>query len=199
MPRRKVILEAGNYYHVYNRGNNHQLIFLERENYLYFLRQLQTRLVSMGVDVIAYCLMPNHYHLLVFLQTEDFSKLMQGFSLAYTKAINKRYQRDGSLFQGRFNGIRVDSDEYLLSLTRYIHLNPVRANLVENAEDWEFSSYQEYINLRQGDLLKLDEMRSFFNSIEDYRSFVEDGTISEKSIQHFTFEEKPGFFKKPGF
>ena len=199
MPRRKVILEAGNYYHVYNRGNNHQLIFLERENYLYFLRQLQTRLVSMGVDVIAYCLMPNHYHLLVFLQTEDFSKLMQGFSLAYTKAINKRYQRDGSLFQGRFNGIRVDSDEYLLSLTRYIHLNPVRANLVENAEDWEFSSYQEYINLRQGDLLKLDEMRSFFNSIEDYRSFVEDGTISEKSIQHFTFEEKPGFLKKPGF
>ncbi len=189
MPRRKVILKPGNYYHVYNRGNNRQLIFLERENYLYFLRQLQARLVDQGVDVIAYCLMPNHYHLLVFLQTEDFSKLMQGFSLAYTKAINKRYQRDGSLFQGRFNGIRVDSDEYLLTLTRYIHLNPVRANLVENAEDWEFSSYQEYIKLRQGNLLKLDEMRSLFGSTEGYRSFVEDGTISEKSIHHLTFDE----------
>jgi REP element-mobilizing transposase RayT len=189
MPRRQVVLQAGNYYHVYNRGNNRQLIFLERENYLYFLRQLQARLISKGVDIVAYCLMPNHYHLLVYLQTDDFSKLMQAFALCYTKAINKRHHQKGSLFQGPFNAIRVNSDEYLATLTRYIHLNPVRANLVEKAEEWEFSSYQEYIKLRQSNLLSLNEMRSPFDTAEDYRSFVEDATISDKPIQHLTFED----------
>ena len=189
MPRRQVILRAGNYYHVYNRGNNRQLIFLERENYLYFLRQLQARLISKGVDIVAYCLMPNQYHLLVYLQTDDFSKLMQAFSLCYTKAINKRHNQSGSLFQGHFNAVRVNSDEYLLTLTRYIHLNPVRANLVDKAEDWDFSSYQEYIQLRQGNLPSQNEMRSLLNDIEDYRFFVEDGTISEKLIQHLIFED----------
>ncbi len=68
--------------------------------------------------------MPNHYHLLVYLKTDRFSKLMQAFTLSYAKAINKRYQRVGSLFQGRFEAINVDREEYLLHLTRYIHLNP---------------------------------------------------------------------------
>ncbi|WP_254175061.1 transposase [Planktothrix pseudagardhii] len=88
MPRRQVIFQAGNYYHVYNRGNNRQLIFFERDNYIYFLRQLRNHLITNGVDIIAYCLMPNHYHLLVYLQTDNFSELMQSFSLSYTKAIN---------------------------------------------------------------------------------------------------------------
>jgi putative transposase len=134
MPRREVIFQSGNYYHVYNRGNNRQLIFFERDNYTYFLRQLRTHLINRGVDIIAYCLMPNHYHLLVYLKNEYFSKLMQAFTLSYAKAINQRYKRVGSLFQGRFQAIHVDKDEYLLNLTRYIHLNPVEANLVEKAE-----------------------------------------------------------------
>jgi REP element-mobilizing transposase RayT len=93
MPRPEVIFQAGNYYHVYNRGNNRQLIFFERDNYIYFLRQLRTHLINRGVDIIAYCLMPNHYHLLVYLKTEHFSKLMQAFTLSYAKAINQRYNR----------------------------------------------------------------------------------------------------------
>ncbi len=185
MPRREVILQAGNYYHVYNRGNNRQLIFFERDNYIYFLRQLRHHLINRGVDIIAYCLMPNHYHLLVYLKTEHFSKLMQAFSLSYAKAINKRYKKVGSLFQGRFQAIYVDKDEYLLNLTRYIHLNPVEANLVEKAEDWEFSSYQEYVDLRRGSLPKLDGVRS---SAAAYRDFLE-ATIRDKLIQHLTFEE----------
>ncbi len=188
MPRRQVILQAGNYYHIYNRGNNRQLIFFERENYIYFLRQLRNHLIAHGVDIIAYCLMPNHYHLLVYLNTNRFSNLMQAFTLSYTKAIGKRYQRVGSLFQGRFQGINVDTEEYLLHLTRYIHLNPVCANIVEKAEDWEFSSYQEYIDLRQGSLPKIDGVRSQFNSASAYRYFLEDLT-SDKLIQHLTFEE----------
>ena len=188
MPRRQVILQTGNYYHVYNRGNDRQLIFFERENYIYFLRLLRHHLITNGVDIIAYCLMPNHYHLLVYLTTERFSKLMQSFTLSYVKAINKRYDKVGSLFQGRFQAIHVDREEYLLHLTRYIHLNPVCANIVKKAEDWEFSSYQEYIDLRHGNLPKIDGVRSQFNSADTYRNFLEDLT-SDRSIQHLTFEE----------
>ncbi|MEG3861282.1 transposase [Microcoleus sp. herbarium12] len=188
MPRRQVILQAGNYYHVYNRGNNRQLIFFERENYIYFLRLLRKHLITHGVDILAYCLMPNHYHLLVYLKTNRFSNLMQAFTLSYAKAINKRYQRVGSLFQGRFEAIHVDTEEYLLHLTRYIHLNPVCANIVKKAEDWEFSSYQEYLDLRQSSLPKIDGVRSQFQSADAYRYFLEDLT-SDKLIQHLTFEE----------
>ena len=186
MPRREVIFETGNYYHVYNRGNNRQLIFFERDNYVYFLRKLRTHLIHRGVDIIAYCLMPNHYHLLVHLKTEHFSNLMQAFTLSYTKAINQRYKRVGSLFQGRFQAIHVDKEEYLLNLTRYIHLNPVEANLVDKAEDWEFSSYQEYIDLRQGSLPKWDGLG--FLSPAAYRYFLEDVNIENVS-KNLTFEE----------
>ncbi len=189
MPRRQVIFQADNYYHIYNRGNNRQLIFFERDNYLYFLRQLKKHLIPNSVDIIAYCLMPNHYHLLVYLKTDHFSKLMQAFSLSYTKAINKRHERLGSLFQGRFQAIHVDGEEYLLHLTRYIHLNPVKANLVEKAEDWEFSSYQEYIDLRKGSLPKIDIIRSQFHSADDYSKFVEDWRL-DKLIDGLTFEEQ---------
>jgi putative transposase len=188
MPRRQVILQAGNYYHVYNRGNNRQLIFFERENYIYFLRLLRKHLITHGVDIIAYCLMPNHYHLLVYLKTNRFSNLMQAFTLSYAKAINKRYQRVGSLFQGRFEAIHVDTEEYLLHLTRYIHLNPVCGNIVDKAENWEFSSYQEYVDLRQGSLPKIDGVRSQFYSADAYRYFLEDLT-SDRLIQHLTCEE----------
>ena len=188
MPRREVILQAGNYYHIYNRGNNRQLIFFEQANYIYFLRQLRNHLITNGVDIIAYCLMPNHYHLLVYLKTYRFSKLMQSFTLSYVKAIGKRYHRVGSLFQGRFQAIHVDREEYLLHLTRYIHLNPVSAKIVEKAEHWEFSSYQEYIDLRRESVAKIDEVRSQFQSAEAYRYFLEDLT-SDKLIHHLTFEE----------
>ena len=143
MPRRDVNLLTNNYYHIYNRGNNRQLIFFEKENYVYFLTKLRA-IFNNEVQVISYCLMPNHYHLLVYLKTEDFSRIMQKFSIAYTKAINKRFNRVGALFQGQFKAINVKTDEYLLHLSRYIHLNPVRANLVKSAQDWQFSSREGY-------------------------------------------------------
>ncbi|NET57848.1 MAG: transposase [Symploca sp. SIO2E6] len=155
---------------------------------IYFLQLLRKHLIAHHVDIVAYCLMPNHYHLLVYLKTERFSKLMQAFSLSYAKAINKRYQRVGSLFQGRFQAIHVEQEEYLLHLTRYIHLNPVQASLVKKAEDWEFSSYQEYIDLRQGSLPQIDGVRSQFPSADAYRYFLEDLT-SDRLIDNLTFEE----------
>lgn len=84
--------------------------------------------------------MPNHYHFLVRLQKDDLSFNMQRFTLSYAKAMNRRYELCGSFFQGRFQAILVEQADYLLTLTRYIHLNPVKAGFVDRPEDWEFSS-----------------------------------------------------------
>ncbi len=189
MPPRKVEFHTGHYYHLYNRGNNFQSVFFERENYLHFLRLLRQHLMGEALDVIAYCLMPNHYHLLVNLKTDALSKKMQPFLLAYTKAINKRYERVGSLFQGRFQGIHVDSNAYLLHLVQYIHLNPVKAGFVKAPEAWEFSSYREYVGLRDGTLPKMDAVRSQFTSAEAYCRFVKAHDENHSMIKHLTIDE----------
>lgn len=189
MPRRARKLVPGQYYHLYNRGNNHQSIFFERKSYLYFLKQFRYYLTEQAVHAIAYCLMPNHYHFLIYLRDDSLSAAMQKLSLSYTNAINRRYGRCGSLFQGRFNTVIVDSDEYLLNLTRYIHLNPVKARLVLRPEDWEFSSYREYVELRQGMLPKLDAVRQQVGTAQAYRTFVE--TLDkepQRSIQHLMLD-----------
>ena len=189
MPRRARNLEPGNYYHLYNRGNNCQNIFFERDNYLYFLRQFRYYVAETAVQVVAYCLMPNHYHILIYLQEDSLSAAMHRFTMSYTKAINRRYQKCGSLFQGRFQTLHVDSDDYLLHLTRYIHLNPIKAGFVKKPEDWEFSSYHEYVGIRQGTLPKTDYVYERFGTQQDYRQFVElPGATTHPSIQHLTFE-----------
>src|SRR5258708_25638612 len=99
MPRRTVPLIAGHYYHLYNRGNNRAPIFFEQENYFFFLRQLREYVVQEDAHVIAYVLMPNHYHLLVQARTDRLSHAMQLFGISYTKAINKRFDRVGAVFQ----------------------------------------------------------------------------------------------------
>ncbi len=173
MPKRKTPFLPGQYYHLYNRGNNREKIFFERENYLFFLRRFRHYLVRDTLEINAYCLMPNHYHFLVHLRKNNFSQKMQAFTLSYTKAMNKRYRRCGSIFQGRFQAILVDSDTYVLQLSRYIHLNPVKAGLVQRPEDWEFSSYLEYVGLRQGTLPRLDGVLGQVGSVQAYRGFVE--------------------------
>lgn len=151
MPLRPIELRAGYYYHLYNRGVNYQPIFFTPANWLFFIKQLRQYGQPESVSMIAYCLMPNHYHFLVYVKADDFSqKVMQPFGVSYTKAINKQEKRVGSLFQGPFKVKLVDTDEYLLHLSRYIHLNPVFAKLVDHPAKWKFSSYQDYIGLRSG-------------------------------------------------
>src|SRR5690348_147026 len=106
MPYRDVPLRVGEYYHIYNRGVNREATFFERENYAFFLRKLREFVTHHGegsaADVIAYCLMPNHYHLLVMVKSDQFSSSMRSFGQAYVQAINRRYQRTGPLFESRF-------------------------------------------------------------------------------------------------
>ena len=205
MPRRDVPLVAGEIYHLYNRGNNRQDIFMERENYLFFLRRIRTYLVGQTSEVsetsevwpawttiIAYCLMPNHFHMLVRPHDDQLSRRMQRLLISYTKAMNRRYERVGALFQGQFRAVHVDRDPYLLHLSRYVHLNPVVAELAERPQDWEFSSYRDIAGLRQGTLPKPDIVLSQFPDPGAYQAFVESYEPGDGApIAHLLFDEPP--------
>ena len=114
---------------------------------------------------------------------------MQPFLLAYTNAFNKRYGRIGALFQGRCKARYVGKNEYLLHLSRYIHLNPVTAGLVKKAENWEFSSYRDYLGLRTGSILNPKIVLDQFHFPEEYRDFVEEALeIQEPGLNDLLFE-----------
>ena len=172
---RKVPFESGQYYHIYNRGNKKESIFLGRDNYLFFLRRLQQGIQKRDITVLAYCLMPNHFHLILKESSgHSISELMLSLQTSYSKAINKRTHRVGHLFQGTFKDKCIGKTEYLVHLSRYIHLNPTLAGLVDLPEDWEFSSYRDYIRLRQGTLVEKETILSEFDDAESYRKFVMD-------------------------
>lgn len=144
------MLQPGQYYHIYNRGNNRENIFVEERNYPYFL-SLYSRHIAPVADTFAYCLMKNHFHLLIrvkepsrFDSTPRHLHPSQAFSNlfnAYAKAMNKAYGRTGSLFQDRFRRIVVTSEHYRRRLIVYIHLNPQYHGFVDNFRDWPWSSY----------------------------------------------------------
>jgi REP element-mobilizing transposase RayT len=184
MPRRTVPFLPDQYYHFYNRGNNRQVIFFERDNYLYFLKGMKKYLRE-KVDILAYSLMPTHYHILgrVRSKTSEFlknsevssvevSKAMMQLGVSYTKAINKRFDRVGSLFQGQFQGKPIQHYNHLLNLCLYIHANPVKDGLVALPENWEFSNYLEWMNLREGTLVNREFICENFGTPEEYKTLV---------------------------
>jgi putative transposase len=173
MPRRATPLIAGETYHVYNRGHNRSPIFFDVENYAFFLRRLREYVASRHAVMIAYVLMPNHYHLLVRSASDELSHAMQLLSISYTKAVNTRWARTGGLFEGAFKARRVTGDEDLLHLSRYIHLNPVRAGLAHSAEAWPYSRYLDYVGQRSGTLSEVQGVLCHFRDRQDYRHFVD--------------------------
>ena len=184
------------YYHLFNRTNNEEALFRSEENYLYFLKKYRYYLDEY-FETVGYCLMPTHFHFLVRVKEikredglhfgggvhlEDYSRVISdkiGILLSsYTKAINKRFNRHGSLFQNHTNAKPVPSDRYLITLLTYIHQNPVRSDLVEKAEEWKFSSYQDYMDMRKGTLpsremimgmIKKEELRDLTYTLIHYK------------------------------
>jgi REP element-mobilizing transposase RayT len=138
---------AGALYHVTSRGDRREDIFEDDEDRGRFLSVLAECVGRFNWVVHAYCLMSNHYHLLVETVEGNLSKGMRQLNGVYTQASNRRHGRVGHLFQGRFKAILVDRDAYLLELSRYIVLNPVRARMVVQPEDWAWSSYRPTLGL----------------------------------------------------
>ncbi|MCX6038134.1 MAG: transposase [Chloroflexi bacterium] len=175
MPYRITPFVEGQFYHIYNRGSGRQPIFFEEENYRYLLRLFKKYTRTTGITVIAYCLMPNHYHFLVRQDGESPAGLLfQRVFNAYSKAVNKKYGRAGTLFQGRYRCILLDKTSHLFHLCRYIHANPVVAGLVATPEQWDFSNYREWISSRDGTLCDADFVRTNFGTASEYAEFVQD-------------------------
>jgi REP element-mobilizing transposase RayT len=165
-----VPLQLGCYYHIYNRGNNRENLFLEERNYRHFLK-LYARYVAPVADTYAYCLLKNHFHVLVRIKdvaeqgqpgkllnpSQQFGHLFN----AYSKAINKAYRRTGSLFEHPFERIKVTSEPYLFRLVTYIHHNPQTHGLIADFRDWPYSSYHALRSTRPTDLRR-DEVLAWF-------------------------------------
>jgi len=174
MPRRTIQYAPGHFYHLYNRGARRLSIFREPDNYLFVLKQIGRYTGELGLAVIAYCLLPNHYHLLVRQDGEQSAGLLptRVFN-SYSKAYNKRYGHAGTLFADRYRAVHVERDGQLLHLCRYIHANPVKHG-IRRGQDWPYSNFAEWAGTRQGTLVDREFVCGNFASGDEYRAFVMD-------------------------
>lgn len=195
MPYRIIPFVSDYFYHIFNRGTEKRQIFESNRDRSRFLKTIQyyqyegpkprfskffiSNLQKFSpdrkiVEIVSYCLMPNHFHLLIKqLKEGGISEFMSKFSNSYTKYFNTKYKRVGALLQGQFKAVLVESDEQLLHLSRYIHLNPLSSFLVKNLDQYQWSSYSEYINGTKG-ICSKEDVASFFKTPQDYKQFVLD-------------------------
>lgn len=185
MPGRNIYKDyvPENYYHIYNRGVNKQQIFRDEDDYVVFLSLLKRYLggeesKTLGgrihpsfineVELLAFCLMPTHFHLLIFQHNEIGMKdLLKSLGVSYAMYFNKRYKRKGPVFEQRYRASRISDDSYLLHISRYIHLNP------DDYSRWSWSSLPYYLGKKKSEWLKPDRILEMFEA-EDYLEFVKD-------------------------
>ena len=180
MARSLRITYPGAYYHVTSRGNEQKEVFKSHKDRVKFLDYLDSATERYGAIIHAYCLMSNHYHLLLETPNGNLSQIMRHINGAYTTYFNIESKRAGHLFQGRFKAILIEADAYAAELSRYIHLNPVRAGVVEEPGEYPWSSFNSYVGQNKApNWLKIDFILGYFgkNGAEagkSYRTFVEE-------------------------
>jgi len=145
MARPPRVLGPGLLYHVIARGNHREAVFLDPCDYETYLHRLAVYRVRYAVTLYAYCLMPNHVHLVLGTAEAPLDRFMQCLQQSYTQRFNRRYAQVGHLFQGRYKALRCETDAYLVTLVRYVHQNPVRAGLTPRAEDYPYSGHRAYL------------------------------------------------------
>src|SRR4030042_4549930 len=207
MPVRKVVLANDQVYHVINRGVNHQNIYMNKWDYkralitlkyyqynstplslshfLYLNKEEQQEIFKSikkkskkNIEIYAYCLMPNHFHLLLKQKIENgISKFLSNFQNSYTKYLNLSKKRTGHLFQGQFKAVRIETDEQFIHVARYIHLNPFTSYIVKNFKGlkiYPWSSLQEYLGVTSYNICKKHELLSHFKSIKEFNKHIID-------------------------
>lgn len=191
-----------NYYHIYNRGNNKQDIFLEPADYFQFIKRIkiilqqdinQTRLTQSSIKplpknsfvIIAYCLMQNHFHFLIRQNSNiGINRLISKLCTSYAIYFNKKYGRVGRVFQDKFKAKHIDDERYLLHLTAYIHNNP------NSPLNYKFSSFNEYIGVINNKITDSQTILSYFSGdVDAYKKFVLDNKKSDIDIKSLIFEE----------
>jgi putative transposase len=182
MPRIARIVGVGYPHHIVQRGNNREKVFLEWRNYEKYLSFLARYSKGKKAAILAYCLMPNHVHLLVIPSDEKtLAKMMQGVALCYTQHFNREKGRTGRLWECRYHSNVIDGDSYLWTVSKYIENNPVRAGIVKRPEDYPYSSAKAHILDRNDPLLnghlfsksELKEYRRFMKLEEDKKILEE--------------------------
>ncbi len=166
------------FYHVTSRGNERKAVFKSFRDREKFLSYLESATKRYGAAIHVYCLMDNHYHLFIETPAGNLSQIMQHINGAYTSYFNKKHERSGHLFHGRYKAILVEADEYAKELSRYIHLNPVRAAKVKTPEEYKWSSCQYYtVNRKAPSWLQRDFILCYFDTrrisaMKKYRNFI---------------------------
>jgi REP element-mobilizing transposase RayT len=192
-------LLSGQYYHIYNRGNNGIDLFIEERNYHYFLK-LYIQYIYPIADTYAYCLMKNHFHLLVRMKPENdiqdwqsfkdcqslYSQAFSNLFSTYTKAINKTYRRSGSLFEKPFRRVLVDSDSYFIHLVSYIHRNPEKHQFVADFRSYPHSSYQSIFQ-QKNSRIEIQQVLNWFGNIKSFENYHQQW--NESTIQHLIEED----------
>jgi REP-associated tyrosine transposase len=187
MPRLPRSDFAGAWHHVMNRGAARAEVFsdnMDAESFLYGVGEASARY---DVDVHAYCLMPNHFHLLVHSRTGKLSEFVRFALGRFSRTKNQRMRRDGPLFRGRFTSRLVETEPHLLECNRYIHLNPIRGGLVTTPQDWPWSSAQAYLgSANSPSWLITQEMLAMFGRLaaeKRYRDFLMDGLAENDGVR----------------
>ena len=216
MPAKNALKEyhENGYYHLYNRGVNKGLVFSDDQDYKTFLYYLKVYLCSEELQVeylklypsrklknycerlklLAYCLIPNHFHLLVWQKdAEAINYFMRSLTVKYAMYFNKKYKRIGPLFQGVYKAVRVENESQLIYLSKYIHRNPIVLTSGRVLEVYKYSSYQNYLGLFGQEWVKRDEILDYFSKTKlanSYKSFVEE--MDERDllmVKDLTIEE----------
>jgi putative transposase len=183
------------YYHIYNRGNNKENIFIEPENYLHFLHLVEKHLLPI-TEIYSYCLLPNHFHIILKTKEDknlpenmantNISQPLSNLFNAYTKAINKKYNRTGSLFQDRFKRIKIESTDYLQNLIIYTNTNSSHHD-IENYITYPHSSYKALIS-DKSTLLEREFVISLFENKENFKYTLKTKKDNIDQINELTFE-----------
>lgn len=197
------------FYHVMNRGAGRQAIYLIEDDYKIFLEVVKELARFFDIRVVAYCLMPNHYHLLVQTPKANLSRAMRHLNGVYTQRHNRLHKKDGPLFRGRYKAILVQEDEYLTHLIRYIHLNPVQAGLTDDLSKYPWTSHGHYLKAEN----KIDDKDhrwlhvrlglAFFSNklkraLKDYRQFLKEG-VDLKTLAFYKNKKHGSILGDPDF
>lgn len=179
----------GAVYHVMNRGGSRQRTFLQKRDYEAFLSTLAETHQLWGVELFAYCLMSNHYHLCLRTPHGNLSRVMRHLDGLYTQRFNRAHRRDGALFRGRYKAIVVDADHYLAAVVRYIHLNPVEAGVVREPQAYRWSSHRVYLRPKAApSWLGVKEVLESFGDARGFHEFVLSG--NEQALKEFYNERR---------
>ncbi|MFQ5801958.1 MAG: transposase [Candidatus Methylomirabilales bacterium] len=198
MARRPRIFAPGLLYHVIVRGNHRQRTFRKANDYEAYLDRLATYRRKHGIRIYAYCLMPNHVHLLLESTQAPLARFMQGLQQSYTQFFNRMHHKVGHLFQGRYQAIVCEKEPYLLALIRYIHLNPVRAQLVAQPEQYPYSGHVAYLRGQATAVLDPAPVLGLLGGRHGYQRFVREGMARGHTAEYYEVADQR-FLGQEGF